>query len=230
VARVLRSIGVTAGAREPEDVFRAIGAGEIVELIGGITIQAVPFKGDEAYQLKGMSVYEQREARRLGALHERRGWEDFVYIPNNAERGVAVLERILKQYPPVGAGPAISAEAEIAAKASAATATEPTHGEGTDRAPEPAAMAGPAARDQAGTYGATQPAHAATPAGADRRSVVTARDLEPSLEALRALRVEVEQQVREIAGGLALEAVEERDPSVERDEARPQPGPLTPFV
>lgn len=125
VTRVLRSVGVICGRRAPEDVFESIKAGEIVELVGGLRIQVTPFKGDEALELRGLSRFQVDEARRLGALHERRGWQDFVYVPNDPQSGPEILGRILKRYPPIAPLESAAASRDATAATEAAPVPEP---------------------------------------------------------------------------------------------------------
>ncbi len=209
VRQVLKSVGVSRDARSGEELFRALVEGEVLELVGGLRIQGVPFKGEEAYQIRGLTRYQIDEARRLGALHEQRGWDDFVYVPNDPERGPEILTRFTKQYPELGAEPTAKPDLEPAATvapAESGTTAPIVAVEATRTPPAPAETP------------ATTTMHVAS---AER----TAEELRPTLDALTALRDKVVRRAAEMQAAAGGETVEARERSAEYTRGATRGGP-----
>jgi predicted RNA methylase len=123
IKQVLRALGVGASKRSPEEIFNALYLdNEQVELVGGLRLRRTTLRGSRAIELWGVNYETRKAVLDMGVIHERKGMGNDIYlVPTEASKGIPVIEKILKRWPPFDAQAAaetdlsdMAAEGEIA--------------------------------------------------------------------------------------------------------------------
>ncbi len=102
IGRVLRDLGVEQSFKTPEEIFKGIlETGERVELVGGLKLGRMFIKRQPAIELQNLSKYQGAEMEAFGASKEIINFSAKYFIPNNEEKAIPVLSRLLERYPAV---------------------------------------------------------------------------------------------------------------------------------
>ncbi len=103
VGEVLANLGVQRTLHTPRQVFVAVlDQGATVKLVQGLELKKTRFKGDDAIELIGADPYRYKEFRDMGLINEQvfaPRMRQMFLVPTNEQRGLDVLDRLLKRYP-----------------------------------------------------------------------------------------------------------------------------------
>lgn len=124
ISRVLRDLGVEQSQKTPEEVFNAVIENkQTVDLVEGIKLKPEFLKKQPIIQIMNLSSrHKENQFVGFGALREQPGFEVKYFVPNDREKGLEVLARILEKFPAVDSAAEIRAK-ELAAKNAQAKTT-----------------------------------------------------------------------------------------------------------
>lgn len=104
IVPVLAQLGIKKSFKSAEEIFTGVYEnGWDVELVTGLQLHRTTVHSDDAIELKGIDYGQYDELRNMGLLNEKIDWKQRFFIPTDPDKGIPVLEKLLKRYPAMSA-------------------------------------------------------------------------------------------------------------------------------